>query len=107
MLRVLGLTGGIGSGKSTAARRFAELGAVLVDSDVLAREVVAGGREGAGEVVAAFGARCARRDGGEGSTGPRWRRSCSATRKPAPSSNAIVHPPGPGPRGGADRRRSP
>ena len=32
MLRV-GLTGGIGSGKSTAARRFAELGAVLVDSD--------------------------------------------------------------------------
>ena len=54
MLRV-GLTGGIGSGKSTAARRFAELGAVLVDSDVLAREVVAPGTTGLGEVVAAFG----------------------------------------------------
>ena len=62
MLRV-GLTGGIGSGKSTAARRFAELGAVLVDSDVLAREVVAGGTEGLGEVVAAFGAGVLGRDG--------------------------------------------
>ena len=45
MLRV-GLTGGIGSGKSTAARRLAERGAVLVDSDVLAREVVARGTDG-------------------------------------------------------------
>lgn len=62
MLRV-GLTGGIGSGKSTAARRFAELGAVLVDSDVLAREVVAGGTEGLGAVVAAFGAGVLGRDG--------------------------------------------
>ena len=62
MLRV-GLTGGIGSGKSTAAHRFAELGAVLVDSDVLAREVVAGGSEGLGEVVAAFGADVLGRDG--------------------------------------------
>ncbi len=62
MLQV-GLTGGIGSGKSTAARRFAELGAVLVDSDVLAREVVGGGTEGLGEVVAAFGAGVLGRDG--------------------------------------------
>ena len=62
MLRV-GLTGGIGSGKSAAARRFAELGAVLVDSDVLAREVVARGTEGLGEVVAAFGAGVLARDG--------------------------------------------
>ena len=54
MLRV-GLTGGIGSGKSTAARRFAGLGAVLVDSDVLAREAVAPGTDGLAEVVAAFG----------------------------------------------------
>ncbi len=59
MLRV-GLTGGIGSGKSTAARRFAELGAVLVDSDVLAREVVAPGTEGLAEIVTAFGERRAR-----------------------------------------------
>jgi dephospho-CoA kinase len=54
VLRV-GLTGGIGSGKSTAARRFAALGAVLVDSDVLAREVVAPGTDGLAAVVAAFG----------------------------------------------------
>jgi dephospho-CoA kinase len=63
MLRV-GLTGGIGSGKSTAARRFAELGAVLVDSDVLAREVVAPGTSGLAEIVAAFGARVLAPDGG-------------------------------------------
>src|SRR5215207_2896489 len=54
MLRV-GLTGGIGSGKSTAARRFAERGAVLVDSDVLARDVVAPGTTGLAEIVATFG----------------------------------------------------
>ena len=54
MLRV-GLTGGIGAGKSTVARRLVERGAVLVDSDVLAREVVAPGSPGLAEVVAAFG----------------------------------------------------
>lgn len=54
MLRV-GLTGGIGSGKSTVARRLAEHGAVLVDSDALAREVVAPGTDGLAEIVAAFG----------------------------------------------------
>jgi len=51
----IGLTGGIGSGKSTAARRLVARGAVLVDSDVLAREVVAPGSEGLAAVVAAFG----------------------------------------------------
>jgi dephospho-CoA kinase len=54
VLRV-GLTGGIGSGKSTVARRLVAHGAVLVDSDVLAREVVAPGTDGLAEVVAAFG----------------------------------------------------
>ncbi|WP_300017371.1 dephospho-CoA kinase [Pseudonocardia sp.] len=54
MLRV-GLTGGIGSGKSTVARRLVERGAVLVDSDVVAREVVEPGTDGLAEVVAAFG----------------------------------------------------
>jgi dephospho-CoA kinase len=56
VLRV-GLTGGIGSGKSTVARRLVELGAVLVDSDVLAREAVASGSLGLAEVIEAFGAR--------------------------------------------------
>jgi dephospho-CoA kinase len=55
MLRV-GLTGGIGSGKSTVARRLAEHGAVVIDADRLAREVVEPGTDGLREVVAAFGA---------------------------------------------------
>lgn len=54
MLRV-GLTGGIGSGKSTVARRLASHGAVVVDADLLAREVVGPGSEGLAEVVAEFG----------------------------------------------------
>lgn len=54
MLRV-GLTGGIGSGKSEVARLLAERGAVVVDSDRLAREVVAPGTPGLAAVVAAFG----------------------------------------------------
>jgi dephospho-CoA kinase len=62
VLRV-GLTGGIGSGKSTAARRFADLGAVLVDSDVLAREAVAPGTDGLAEVVTAFGTQVLGPDG--------------------------------------------
>jgi dephospho-CoA kinase len=51
----IGLTGGIGSGKSTAARRFAELGALVVDADAIAREVVEPGTAGLAAVVAEFG----------------------------------------------------
>ncbi|WP_328521545.1 dephospho-CoA kinase [Kribbella sp. NBC_00359] len=54
MLRV-GLTGGIGSGKSAVSSRLAARGAVVIDSDVLAREVVAKGTDGLAEVVEAFG----------------------------------------------------
>jgi dephospho-CoA kinase len=54
MLRV-GLTGGIASGKSTAAAELAAQGAVLVDADVLAREVVEPGTPGLEAVVARFG----------------------------------------------------
>jgi len=52
---MVGLTGGIGSGKSVVARRLAELGALVIDADALAREVVAPGTDGLAEVVAAFG----------------------------------------------------
>ena len=52
---MVGLTGGIGSGKSEVARRLAELGAVVIDSDRLAREVVEPGTEGLADIVAAFG----------------------------------------------------
>ncbi|MEV4662256.1 dephospho-CoA kinase [Micromonospora echinofusca] len=62
MLKV-GLTGGIGSGKSAVARRLAERGAVVIDSDRLAREVVAPGTEGLAEIVAAFSDRVLDADG--------------------------------------------
>ena len=54
MLRI-GLTGGIGAGKSTVARELERLGAVVIDADALAREVVAPGTEGLAAVVAEFG----------------------------------------------------
>ncbi len=54
MLRV-GLTGGIGSGKSEVAKVLSTCGALVIDADLLAREVVEVGTEGLAEVVAAFG----------------------------------------------------
>ncbi|MDC7122077.1 dephospho-CoA kinase [Cellulomonas fimi] len=51
----IGLTGGIAAGKSVAARRLRELGAVVIDSDELAREAVAPGSAGLDAVVAEFG----------------------------------------------------
>ncbi|WP_329258590.1 dephospho-CoA kinase [Actinoallomurus sp. NBC_01490] len=54
MLRV-GLTGGIGSGKSEVSRRLVALGAVLVDADAVAREVVEPGTPGLAAVVEEFG----------------------------------------------------
>jgi dephospho-CoA kinase len=54
MLRV-GLSGGIGSGKSTVARALHRRGAVVIDADAIAREVVEPGRPGLAAVVARFG----------------------------------------------------
>ena len=53
-LRV-GLTGGIGAGKSEVSRRLQSHGAIVIDADQVAREVVAPGTAGLAEVVAAFG----------------------------------------------------
>ena len=50
------VTGGIGSGKSTVSTALADLGAIVVDSDVLAREVVAPGTPGLAAIAEAFGA---------------------------------------------------
>jgi len=61
-LRV-GLTGGIASGKSAALSRFAEVGAVTIDSDVLARAAIAPGTQGFSDVVKRFGAGVIRADG--------------------------------------------
>ena len=52
---VVGLTGGIASGKSTVARAFAGLGVPVIDADQLAREVVAPGSEALREIVETFG----------------------------------------------------
>ena len=62
---IVGLTGGIASGKSAVADRLAERGAVIVDSDVLARQVVAPGTEGLAAIERRFGAAVLRsgRDG--------------------------------------------
>ena len=52
---LIGLTGGIASGKSTVSQMLADLGAVIIDADQLARDVVAPGTPGLAAVVAEFG----------------------------------------------------
>lgn len=59
----MGLTGGVASGKSTVSAILAELGAVVVDADLLAREVVARGTDGLAEVVEVFGPEVLTADG--------------------------------------------
>lgn len=59
----VGLTGGIGSGKSAVSRLLAEHGAVVIDADAVAREVVATGTPGLRAVVEAFGEHLLRADG--------------------------------------------
>src|SRR4051812_38760845 len=59
----IGLTGGIGAGKSTVARLLEEHGAIIVDADALAREVVAPGTPGLREVADAFGEQVVKADG--------------------------------------------
>jgi dephospho-CoA kinase len=62
MLRI-GLTGGIGAGKSTVAATFSECGGIVVDGDVIAREVVEPGTEGLAALVEAFGSEILLPDG--------------------------------------------
>lgn len=60
---VVGVTGGIGSGKTTICREFATLGAPVIDTDQVARDVVAPGSPGLAAVVAAFGPEVLTADG--------------------------------------------
>ena len=62
-MKLIGLTGGIASGKSTVAKRFVEHGAVLVDADALAREVVEPGTPGLAEIERVFGSSVLSPDG--------------------------------------------
>lgn len=86
----VGLTGGIGSGKSTVAARLGEHGAVVLDADSISREVVEPGTEGLAEVVATFGTDVLTSDGA-------LDRQALAARAFADDEsrlrlNAIVHP---------------
>jgi len=89
MLRV-GLTGGIGSGKSEVSRRLAAHGAVVIDADAAAREVVAPGTPGLAQVAAAFGPEVLGPDGAL----DRERLGAMVFGDPALRAklNAIVHP---------------
>ncbi len=62
-IRVFGLTGGIGSGKSSVAERFRARGLPIIDADLLAREVVEPGAEALREIQACFGAEVLASDG--------------------------------------------
>lgn len=62
-MKVIGLTGGIASGKSTVARLLAERGGAIVDADVIAREVVAPGEPALTEIAEAFGPETIAADG--------------------------------------------
>ena len=89
MLRV-GLTGGIGSGKSTVAGRLEELGAVIVDADRIAREVVEPGTAGLAAVVEEFGSGILAPDGSLDR--PALGQIVFADDDRRAALNAIVHP---------------
>jgi dephospho-CoA kinase len=89
VLRV-GLTGGIGAGKSEVSRRLAAQGAVIIDADAVAREVVEPGTEGLAEVVEAFGPEVLRADGSLDR--PRLGDIVFADPAKRERLNAIIHP---------------
>ena len=63
MTYILGLTGGIATGKSTVSRYFSDKGYAVVDADVVARRVVEPGTEGLANIVAQFGTEIIQTDG--------------------------------------------
>lgn len=91
MLRV-GLSGGIGSGKSTVAGRLAEHGAVVIDSDRLAREVVEPGSEALRDIEEAFGASVLDADGSLNRAALAERVFGSGDDSDRQTLNGIMHP---------------
>ncbi|GAA4945163.1 dephospho-CoA kinase [Streptomonospora halophila] len=89
MLRV-GLTGGIGSGKSAVAERLARHGALVIDADRIAREVVEPGTSGLEEIVAEFGEDVLTGDGRLDR--PKLGRIVFSDSARLAKLNAIVHP---------------
>ncbi len=89
MYRV-GLTGGIGAGKSEVSRRLAAQGAVVIDADAVAREVVAPGTPGLAKVTAAFGPGVLSPDGSLDRT--RLGEIVFGDRSLRARLNAIIHP---------------
>lgn len=107
----VGLSGGIGSGKSTVSARLAELGAVVIDADRIAREVVAPGTPGLAEIAERFGTGVLQPDGSldrpalgaivfadesarrdlEAITHPRVRDLTEERRAGAPRQSIVVH----------------
>lgn len=88
-MKKIGLTGGIGSGKSTVSRRLAELGAVVVDADLIAREIVEPDQPALQELAEVF-------DGILNEDGTLNRaelaRQAFATEEATAQLNAITHP---------------
>ena len=101
MLRV-GLTGGIGSGKSEVSRRLAARGAAIVDADQAAREVVEPGTPGLGQIAAVFGPEVIRPDGRL----DRDRLGELVFAEPAPAREAERHRAPPGARADAPAGRA-
>ncbi|MFE1026189.1 dephospho-CoA kinase [Streptomyces sp. NPDC058818] len=86
----VGLTGGIGAGKSEVSRLLVEHGAVLIDADRIAREVVAPGTPGLAAVVEAFGEDVLSEDGGLDR--PKLGSIVFADPEKLAALNSIVHP---------------
>ena len=89
-MRVFGLTGGIASGKSAVAARFAQRGLPVVDADAVAREVVEPGTDGLAAVVEAFGREVLAADGSLDRK--RLAASVFGDPKKVARLNAITHP---------------
>lgn len=87
---VVALTGGIASGKSAVASRFATLGANVLDADVVARELVIVGSPALDEIIAAFGAEALNPDGELDR--PAMRQRIFADRGARTMLEAILHP---------------
>ena len=89
-MQTIALTGGIAAGKSTIGARLAELGAVRIDADVLARDAVAPGSPGLERVVERFGSSMLRADGALDR--PALGAAVFGDAEALAALNAIVHP---------------